>query len=252
MGEAVNIRRQLWATEFLVDLNPTQASLRAGYSPNTATSTGKRMLADPWVRQLVHEGMAERTERTKITADMVLQRWWDIATADPRQLVTYERSCCRYCHGDDFKFQRTIGEFERDAADFQAALEAWPQGKPKPEFDMKGGIGYDRTLDPHPDCPECNGQGVGEAAISDTRNLHGAAAALYAGVKVTRNGLEVQMHDQLAALNTVAKHLGMLTDTTRHIGGETGDAPIQFMAVFPTVDGNQAPDTVAPSAEPTP
>ena len=36
--------------------------------------------------------------------------------------------------------------------------------------------------------------------------------ALYAGVKQTKEGFEIKMHDQLAALDKVAKHLGMFSD----------------------------------------
>ncbi|OHX19562.1 hypothetical protein BI344_17815 [Chromobacterium sphagni] len=41
--------------------------------------------------------MQARSRRTEITADMVLDRLWQIAAADPNDLVQYRRENCRYC-----------------------------------------------------------------------------------------------------------------------------------------------------------
>lgn len=72
-----------------------------------------------------------------------------------------------------------------------------------------GGYGFDATLSPHADCPECHGEGFGEVHALDTRNLNGPAKLLYAGAKQTSQGIEVKLHDQAKALENVAKHLGM-------------------------------------------
>jgi phage terminase small subunit len=72
--------------------------------------------------------------------------------------------------------------------------------------------------DPNPDCENCSGEGVGRPWVADTRKLKGPARRLYAGVKVTKDGLEVKMHDQRAALVDVARHLGMFKDKLEHSG----------------------------------
>ncbi len=54
-----------------------------------------------------------------------------------------------------------------------------------------GGYGYDDTLDPNPDCPQCNGSGIGRAHFHDTRDLTGPARRLFAGVKEGKFGVEV-------------------------------------------------------------
>jgi phage terminase small subunit len=53
---------------------------------------------------------------------------------------------------------------------------------------------------------------VAEVFAADTRTLSGDAALLYAGVKETSGGIEIRMHDQLKALENVARHLGLFKD----------------------------------------
>lgn len=65
-------RQAAFVREYLVDLNATQAAIRAGYSEKTARSQGARLLADANIRQAVTEAQEKRSERTEITADYVL------------------------------------------------------------------------------------------------------------------------------------------------------------------------------------
>jgi hypothetical protein len=44
--------------------------------------------------------------------------------------------------------------------------------------------------------------------LNDTRSLSDEARALFAGVKETKEGIEVKLHDQLAALEKLMRHLG--------------------------------------------
>jgi hypothetical protein len=55
-------------------------------------------------------------------------------------------------------------------------------------------------------------RGRGPPVFKDTRRLSPAARALYAGVKVTKDGLEVLMHDKVGALTKVGQHLGMFVE----------------------------------------
>jgi phage terminase small subunit len=70
-----------------------------------------------------------------------------------------------------------------------------------------------------PNCPECHGDGVGHNVAADTRTLSPQARMLYAGVKQTKDGLEIKMHDQQKALENAARHLGMFTEKLT-IGGK--------------------------------
>ena len=205
-------KQRKFVEEYLTDLNATQAAIRAGYSAKTANEQAARMLAKVSVQAAVAESQAKLAERTEITQEMVLRRWWEIATADPNELIQLRRTCCRFCHGDDHQYQWTAREYDR-------ALEAWSKrtaaadaNKQEPMPETPGGLDYDRTLVPHPDCPECHGEGIETVHAKDTRSLSEQARKLLAGVKVTKDGLEIKMQDQGKALENVARHLGMFTD----------------------------------------
>lgn len=59
--------------EYLVDLNATQAAIRAGYSEKTARSVGCENLTKPDIQEAIKSAMSLRSERTEITQDMVLR-----------------------------------------------------------------------------------------------------------------------------------------------------------------------------------
>ena len=66
-------KQQRFVDEYLIDLNATQAAIRAGYSAKTAGQIGDELLKKPEIANLVQAAMDERSARTEITADYVLQ-----------------------------------------------------------------------------------------------------------------------------------------------------------------------------------
>lgn len=190
--------------EYLIDLNATQAAIRAGYSSGSAEVEGSRLLRNAKVAALVSSRQAERTERTEITQDRVLEELWAIATADPNELIQFRRGACTKCW--------SVGPDVNEELEPQAHGGALKRShKVQPDA-----LAIDE--DPNPDCDQCGGEGVGRAWVADTRKLKGAAGKLYAGVKVTKDGFEVKMHDKAAALVNVGKHLGMFKDRLEHSG----------------------------------
>lgn len=69
-------RRRRFVRELLADpaLNATQAAIRAGYSPNGAKQRAHLLMQDPEIKAAVDAAHAERAERTKISAEWVLER----------------------------------------------------------------------------------------------------------------------------------------------------------------------------------
>lgn len=173
----LNPRQQRFVDEYLIDLNATQAAIRAGYSAKVANRDGPRLLSNAGVAEAVAERQAARAERCKIDADWVMNQWRELAEADPRELVQYVRTSCPEC---------------------------W-DGQPR-EY-------------PRPDCPKCGGVGKGHVVVSDTRKLSKAAAKLYAGVQVGRDGVKVNMRSQDGALENIARALGIYKDGLELRGG---------------------------------
>ena len=80
--------------EYLIDLNATQAAIRAGYSEKTANEQGAQNLAKLSIQEKVQELIAERSSRTQITADHVLKEFWSIAQDDIKNYLSF------YTHTD--------------------------------------------------------------------------------------------------------------------------------------------------------
>lgn len=199
--------------EYLIDLNGTQAYMRVfpHVKPTSARVEACRMLAKPNIQESIAKGKQERAQRTGISADIALEHAWGIATADAREFVEYKVGCCRYCWGTDHRYQRTVAEFERAEADLarqnEELIAAGKEGVKV--FDPQGGTGYDLRRPPNPDCPECFGEGKGRTVFKDTSLVSPAAAALFAGVKETKDGVEIKVHSKDAALEKVFRHLGL-------------------------------------------
>lgn len=79
---ALTPKQARFVEEYLVDLNATQAAIRAGYSERTANEQGARLLAHVSVSAAVQEAQAARSKRTEITQDRVLLELARIAFSD--------------------------------------------------------------------------------------------------------------------------------------------------------------------------
>ncbi len=70
--EKLTAKQERFVAEYLIDLNATQAAIRAGYSENTAQMIGSENLSKPIIATAVAAAQAKRSERTEITQDYVL------------------------------------------------------------------------------------------------------------------------------------------------------------------------------------
>lgn len=79
-------KQEQFCREYLIDLNATQAAIRAGYSKKTANPTASRLLAKANIQARIAELKRDREVRTEINADWVLTRLAKIANFDIRKL----------------------------------------------------------------------------------------------------------------------------------------------------------------------
>lgn len=75
-------KQERFVQEYLIDLNATQAAIRAGYAPGSADVEGCRLLGNAKVAEAIASMKVERSERTRIDAAWVLTRLADEAEAD--------------------------------------------------------------------------------------------------------------------------------------------------------------------------
>lgn len=71
-------KQKAFCEEYLIDLNATQAAIRAGYSEDTAKQQGSRLLTNVDVQEYVSELQEERSNRVQLDADYVLQGLLDL------------------------------------------------------------------------------------------------------------------------------------------------------------------------------
>jgi phage terminase small subunit len=196
-----------FAAEYVVDLDAEAAAIRV----NLAPAEGPSLLKSPAVRAAVQALQVQSSLRTTISADEVLKRWWLLANADARELQQLRHVACRFCHGDNHRYQLTPDQRRRLTLAHSvgvAAVAYLPPElrRPLDDFDDEP---YDGTRDPHPECPECFGDGTLSIWMADTRTLSPAAAYLYNGVEVNNGKMKMVIRDRDHALGQVAKHLGM-------------------------------------------
>lgn len=230
----LNFKEKIFAERYVETMCPRTAALAAGYSLPTARGRAYQWVScrehKPWQYDYIQELLEAKRGKFSISTQQVLHRLWLIASADPNELIELRRVNCRYCWGEAHGYQWVEREF------LGACALAESKGKVIPDY--AGGFGFNSIADPHPECPECHGEGEQQLAPKDTRDLSPAARALYAGIEQTRDGIKIKTHDQLTALLNLGKHLGMFVDRKELSG--PGGAPLLAPGLIAALDPNDA------------
>lgn len=117
-------KQQRFVDEYLIDLNATQAAIRAGYSEKTARSIGQRLLTNVDIQKAIEDAQSKRAEQTQIDAAYVLRRLVEIDQMDVLDIM------------DDKYCLKPIGEWPKIWRQYISSIENLE------EFE---GFGEDRT-----------------------------------------------------------------------------------------------------------
>ncbi len=90
MADLTN-KQKRFVEEYIIDLNATQAAIRAGYSEHSANQIGSDTLAKVYVQEAVREAMVERSRRTGITADRVLSEIAKLAFSNMENYMKFDK-----------------------------------------------------------------------------------------------------------------------------------------------------------------
>lgn len=88
-------KQRVFCEEYLLDLNATQAAIRAGYSPKSANQQAAELLAKPSLRAYVDKLMADRSRRTGVNSDRVVRELARIAFVDPTDIINMDEATVR-------------------------------------------------------------------------------------------------------------------------------------------------------------
>lgn len=150
-------KQKRFVEEYLIDLNATQAAIRAGYSPDTANEQGSRLLANVSVSNEINRAMAERSKRTGVNADRVVRELAKIAFVNAADVINAKDATLRNdaTEDDTAAIQsvkvKTFGDdgLEREIkmADKLKALELLGKhlGMFKDKLELSGGLDSEKT-----------------------------------------------------------------------------------------------------------
>lgn len=187
----LNPKQALFVEEYLVDLNATQAAIRAGYSARTAHAQGPRLLEHAGVAAAIAERQGARLERLDVTADKVLQELASIAFTDLADVAEW-------------------GERE-------VAIGYDADGKRLSPADIGDAVVVHHEMAPF-------------LSLKDSKTLTKAQRAAVSEVKLTKDGFAIKMHSKTEAAGLLAKHFGLLIDKVEHTGRNGGPIQVQALA----------------------
>lgn len=118
-------KQALFVKEYLVDLNATQAAIRAGYSESTARIIGAQNLSKLNIQSAIQKAMQERGNKTEITAERVLLEAARLAFYDIRKL----------CNADGSP--KNIHELDDDTAAAIVGIDIVESGGEEPQITKK-------------------------------------------------------------------------------------------------------------------
>jgi hypothetical protein len=201
-------RQQKFIDLWVVSQNAGQAYRDAGYkckNDNVAAVGASKLLKKVKNHPYTKWRQAELFKRTADIQNEVIEQIRSAALADVRELVVYNRRCCRYCYGIDHLYQFKKHEMlEREAEYAQLKAQADADGKVLLPMDTLGGTGFNPTLAPVESCTNCFGEGIGRPHYKDTANLSPGAVVLYEGVKEGKDGTEVKVASKKGYLEMLA------------------------------------------------
>ena len=90
MAKKLGARQQRFVDEYLIDLNGTQAAIRAGYSPNTAAEQSSRLLTNVNISNAIGRALAARSVRTGINQDRIVTELAKIAFVNSVDVINMD------------------------------------------------------------------------------------------------------------------------------------------------------------------
>lgn len=88
----LNQKQERFVAEYLIDLNATQAAIRAGYSPKTAGSQGFDLLKKPEIQAAIDAARQKTADKLEISRERVLAEYAKLAFVDPRRFYNEDGS----------------------------------------------------------------------------------------------------------------------------------------------------------------
>lgn len=122
MAKKLTKKQQLFVDEYLIDLNATQAAIRAGYSVDTAREIGCENLTKPNIQEAIAKVMAERSKRTGINQDRVVLELAKIAFVKMTDIVDSQGRIKSDASSDDLACIESV-KYKESESDTGSSVE---------------------------------------------------------------------------------------------------------------------------------
>ncbi len=139
---ALTAKQKIFVQEYLVDLNATQAAIRAGYSPKTANRTASENLSKPDIQAAIHKSMQKREKRVEVNQDYVISKLFEITEKEASDMPESDLK-----YGNKIKAIELLGKHvgawdRKDDKNKDAVIEGIKAladivKKPQPDRDIK-------------------------------------------------------------------------------------------------------------------
>ncbi|MEG9531392.1 terminase small subunit [Mannheimia indoligenes] len=129
-------KQKRFVEEYLIDLNATQAAIRAGYSEGTARQIGAENLSKPVIQEAIQQAQNKRSERTQITQDDVLNGLLEVIAMSTGKKVVTETDVAKNENGELVGFDIAKTKFEPAAANKALELLGKHLGMFKDKVDL--------------------------------------------------------------------------------------------------------------------
>lgn len=219
-AQEITPKQQMFAEVYVLTGNMSEA-YRSAYTITDRRSSWHRteareVLAKPQVLRYVRE--LQRAAAQGVMVDVQELIASDLAIVQAAQhaegISWHEWRNCRHCYGIDGAYQWI------DTNEYGVALARWMDDnairearkvEPAPMPTDEGGYGFIGAGEPNIRCKQCEGRGHQHTLVQDTSKL-GPAHPLYKGMKVTKNGIEVLLHDVDKAKERLYRATGSFGD----------------------------------------
>lgn len=94
-------KQKIFVNEYLIDLNATQAAIRAGYKPSSARQVGTENMSKPSIRACIDQAIAERSKRTGINQDRVIRELARLAFVNASDVIDMDEASIKCNASED-------------------------------------------------------------------------------------------------------------------------------------------------------
>lgn len=105
----LNPKQLRFCEEYVIDLNATQAAIRAGYSKKTAKEMGSENLTKPNIKSKVEELQEDIRRRSALTADMVVEELRDLAFYSIKDFINADNTIKKLSTLSRVKLKPVVG-----------------------------------------------------------------------------------------------------------------------------------------------